>query len=85
MIVSQDTGAAQGSSDIAKDPYEQFLAKGREIWDKLEADEERSHGDKAKRGWELIDVVEDENSPSTLCYTSGACWLRLFYPPPLRC
>lgn len=68
VILSKDTGGTQG---IDSDPYEQFLQSGRQIWDRLEGEEQKTYGNRAKRGWELIDVVQDENSACCLCYTSG--------------
>ncbi|KAJ7630745.1 hypothetical protein FB45DRAFT_916461 [Roridomyces roridus] len=50
VIVSNDSGRPD-------DPYEKFLAKGREF----------SH----ERGWGGLDSETDETAPAMLCYTSG--------------
>lgn len=68
VIVSNDTGGRDG---IKSDPYEQFLQGGREIWNQLEEKERKQWGAKARKGWELIDIVENENDACCLCYTSG--------------
>lgn len=68
LIISKDTG---GKNGIESDQYEAFLQKGKEEWHKTEKQEIDRWGEKAKRGWELIEVTKDENDPCCLCYTSG--------------
>lgn len=68
VIVSKDTGGRDG---IEADQYEQFLQGGREIWAQAEEIERQKYGEKARRGWGLIDIVSDENEACALCYTSG--------------
>lgn len=68
VIVSNDTG---GKNGIDADPYEQFLQTGREVWNKKEEQERQQWGDKARKGWELIEIVTNEDDPCCLCYTSG--------------
>lgn len=48
IILSKDTG-------LSDDPYEAFLAEGREF--------------SQERGWEGLEVDQDENAPALLCYT----------------
>lgn len=48
VIICDDTGKPG-------DPYEQFLAKGREY--------------SAERSWQGLEAEPDENAASTLCYT----------------
>ncbi|KAF4605358.1 hypothetical protein EYR40_004142 [Pleurotus pulmonarius] len=50
VIICDDTGKPD-------DPYEQFLAKGREF--------------SGERSWQGLEAEPDENAASTLCYTSG--------------
>ena len=68
VVVSNDTGGTKG---LDADPYEQFLHAGRQTWDRLEREERGQWGEKARKGWELISIVEDENQAAALCYTSG--------------
>lgn len=68
VIRSNDSGGRDG---LAADPYEEFLQQGRQAWEQAEREEAKKWGEKAKRGWELIYVPDDENSPCCLCYTSG--------------
>jgi acyl-CoA synthetase (AMP-forming)/AMP-acid ligase II len=68
VILSNDTGGTKG---IDTDPYEQFLQSGRDSWNRLENEDRQKWGEKARKGWELINIVEDENQPAALCYTSG--------------
>lgn len=70
VILSRDTGGTKGV-DASVDPYEAFLDAGRKRWASAEEEEGKRFGNKAKRGWELIDIVEDENEACALCYTSG--------------
>ena len=68
VIISNDTGGKQG---LDADPYEKLLQKGRDVWNKKEEEEKQKYGARARKGWELLDIVEDENEPCCLCYTSG--------------
>jgi acyl-CoA synthetase (AMP-forming)/AMP-acid ligase II len=68
VIVSKDTGGRKG---VDADPYEEYLQKGRDAWDKLQKQEDKQWGERARRGWELIEVIQDENEACCLCYTSG--------------
>jgi len=68
VIISNDTGGKKG---IDADPYEKFLQGGRDIWNRIEEQERQKWGNKARKGWELIEIVSDENEACALCYTSG--------------
>lgn len=68
VVISNDTGGTKG---VDADPYERFLQDGRDAWDRLEEQERNKWGDKARKGWELIDIIDDEEKPCALCYTSG--------------
>lgn len=48
VIISQDTGKAD-------DPYEQFLASGRQF--------------SKERSWSGLELEPDENANAALCYT----------------
>jgi len=58
VIVSQDSGGK-----IKDDQYEHFLNHGRKIWEELDS----KAGKWGKRGWELIEGVEDEEAACALC------------------
>lgn len=57
IIVSNDSGG-----NDKNDQYEHFLNKGREVWDQQERSDKLG-----RRGWELIEGVEDEEKPCALC------------------
>jgi acyl-CoA synthetase (AMP-forming)/AMP-acid ligase II len=68
VIQSNDTGGTKG---IDADPYERFLQDGRDIWDRLELEEKNKWGEKARKGYEMLEIIDDEEKPCALCYTSG--------------
>lgn len=75
VIISHDTGGTGGG--LSTDPYEQFLDQGWIKWQEANAaaaERAQSQGHNpsiAARDWETLSLPSSEDSPSSLCYTSG--------------
>ncbi|PWY97275.1 acetyl-CoA synthetase-like protein, partial [Testicularia cyperi] len=70
VIISKDSGAQEHD-----DPYEMYLDRGWQTWQKLEKQERDAHagkkGAELKTAWKLLYAPKDEELPIALCYTSG--------------